>query len=99
VRPSHAGSYERLCHDAGLPRFLLDLQGDTEARRCLLDPRLERFIGVIYRPETELASHYAEACLPRQFDSFVWFDETSAVTPLPAGHVRPGVPDTYPFGT
>ncbi|RVC58701.1 hypothetical protein EN779_18255, partial [Mesorhizobium sp. M4B.F.Ca.ET.088.02.2.1] len=59
---------------------------------------LERFIGVIYRPETELRSHYADASLPQQFDAFLWFDTTEAVTPLGPEHVRTGVPDTYPFG-
>jgi protein-L-isoaspartate(D-aspartate) O-methyltransferase len=98
VRPSHRDSYERLCHDAGVPRFLLDLQRDEALRRRLLEPRLERFIGVIYRPDTELMSHYSDASLPQQFDAFVWFDETSAVTPLGPEHARPGVPDTYPFG-
>jgi erythromycin esterase-like protein len=96
VRPSHQDSYERLCHDADTPRFLLDLH-DHEALRRVLPTRLERFIGVIYRPDTELMSHYAEACLPKQFDAFVWFDETTAVTPLGAQHAKSGVPDTYPF--
>jgi protein-L-isoaspartate(D-aspartate) O-methyltransferase len=98
VRPSHRDSYERLCHDADVPRFLLDLGRHEVLRRRLLEPRLERFIGVIYRPDTELMSHYADASLPQQFDAFVWFDETSAVTPLGPEHARPGVPDTYPFG-
>ncbi|HJS86619.1 MAG TPA: erythromycin esterase family protein [Acetobacteraceae bacterium] len=98
VRPSHRDSYERLCHNAGLPRFLLDLNRDEAPRRALLEPRLERFIGVIYRPDTELRSHYAEASLSRQFDAYVWFDETTAVTPLGPEHQRPGVPETYPFG-
>jgi erythromycin esterase-like protein len=52
---------------------------------------------VIYRPETELASHYFDASLPRQFDAYLWFDETRAVTPLPTT-AREGVPETYPFG-
>jgi protein-L-isoaspartate(D-aspartate) O-methyltransferase len=100
VRPSQRDSYERLCHDAGVPRFLLDLRpGQNEAlRRRLLEPRLERFIGVIYRPDTELLSHYSDASLPRQFDAFVWFDETSAVTPLGPEHAKAGMPETYPFG-
>jgi erythromycin esterase-like protein len=100
VRPSHPDSYERLCHDAGLPRFLLDLrEGQHEDLRTrLIPPRIERFIGVIYRPETELLSHYAEASLPGQLDAYVWFDETEAVTPLGPEHVTEGVPDTYPFG-
>ena len=100
VRPSHRDSYERLCHECGVSRFLLDLGEnlDEAVRRRLLEPRLERFIGVIYRPETELMSHYADASLPQQFDTFVWFDETSAVTPLGPQHAKPGIPDTYPFG-
>jgi protein-L-isoaspartate(D-aspartate) O-methyltransferase len=63
----------------------------------LMAERLERAIGVIYRPESELTSHYFQACLPRQFDEFVWFDRTRAVSPLPSA-VAPGLPDTYPFG-
>ena len=98
VRPSREDSYERLFHDAGEPRFLLDLGGDDEVRRRLEDERLERFIGVIYRPESELLSHYANATLPRQFDAWLWFDETRAVTPIGPGHRREGVPDTWPFG-
>lgn len=99
VRPSRADSYERLCHDAGIGRFLIDLrEGRNDAARTeLLHPRRERFIGVIYRPETELQSHYSYACLPKQFDAFVWFDETSAVTPLRRLQV-PGADETYPFG-
>ena len=63
----------------------------------LLRPRLERAIGVIYRPETELVSHYFEASLPQQFDRYLWFEVTSPVTPLPAKPVA-GTPETYPFG-
>jgi len=98
VRPSHADSYERLCHESGVPRFLLDFDRDKAVRHRLLEHRLERFIGVIYRPETELRSHYADASLVRQFDAFVWFDKTTAVTPLGPEHVRKDVPETYPFG-
>jgi erythromycin esterase-like protein len=98
-------SYERMSHDSGVERFLLDLRdGEAEApvRNALMEPRLERFIGVIYRPETERWSHYSEAILPKQFDGWVWFDETRAVTPLP-GEQRPGErvtgeEETYPFG-
>jgi erythromycin esterase-like protein len=98
VRPSHEDSYERLCHDSGVARFLLDLSRDDALRERLIERRLERFIGVIYRPESELLSHYADASLPQQFDAFVWFDETSAVTPLGPEHAGPEVPDTWPFG-
>ncbi|NGX16594.1 protein-L-isoaspartate(D-aspartate) O-methyltransferase [Wenzhouxiangella sp. XN24] len=100
VRPSHAESYERLCHDAGIERFLLDLRAGhgAAARGALMNPRLQRFIGVIYRPETELMSHYSDTRLPRQYDAYVWFDQTSAVTPLGPRHAKPGAPETYPFG-
>jgi erythromycin esterase-like protein len=99
VRPAHEDSYERLCRDADRPEFLLDLRADGHdaLRHALLQPRLERAIGVIYRPETELWSHYFEAQLPRQFDAWLWFEETSAVTPLVAEELA-GVPETYPFG-
>jgi protein-L-isoaspartate(D-aspartate) O-methyltransferase len=98
VRPSMAGSYERICHEAGIERFLLDLRGATpELRAELAEPRLERFIGVIYRPETERWSHYAQASLTGQFDAWLWFDETEAVTPVP-GPEEPGSQETYPFG-
>jgi len=100
VRPSLDGSYERMCHDSGIERFLLDLRPEEigrELRESLTEERLERFIGVIYRPETERWSHYSECVLPRQFDAWVWFDETKAVAPLP-GEQRPGEDDTYPFG-
>jgi erythromycin esterase-like protein len=99
IRPAHRDSYERLCRDSGLARFLVDLQEgrSPELREALLYPRLERAVGVIYRPETELASHYFEASLPRQFDAYLWFEETHAVTPLPTA-ARPGMPETYPFG-
>jgi protein-L-isoaspartate(D-aspartate) O-methyltransferase len=98
VRPSRDDSYERVCHDAGLPHFVLPLRTATaELREALLTPRLQRAIGVIYRPETERASHYLEAVLPEQFDEYVWCDETSAVTALTTQELA-GVPDTYPFG-
>jgi protein-L-isoaspartate(D-aspartate) O-methyltransferase len=97
VRPAHADSYERQCHESRLPSFLLPLNTEEELRRQLLVPRLERAIGVIYRPRTELASHYFQAVLPRQFDEYCWLDRTSAVRPLDATRMR-GMPETYPFG-
>ena len=100
VRPSLEDSYERASHDSRLPRFLLDLRPEEigrDLRDALMEPRLERFIGVIYRPDTERWSHYSQCILPRQYDGWVWFDETQAVTPLP-GEQRPGEEETYPFG-
>ncbi|MDQ3287217.1 MAG: protein-L-isoaspartate(D-aspartate) O-methyltransferase [Pseudomonadota bacterium] len=100
VNPSLAGSYEQLSHEAGIERFLLDTrEGRHEALRDqLLEDRLERFIGVIYRPRTERWSHYMQSTLPRQFDGWVWFDETTAVTPLPTRVRHDDAMETYPFG-
>jgi erythromycin esterase-like protein len=99
VRPSLPDSYEALCHDVGVERFLLDLRNGQrdDLRRVLQPPRLERYIGVIYRPETERWSHYSHASLPDQYDAFVWFDETHAVKSLPTT-VTAGEGETYPFG-
>lgn len=102
VRPSRADSVERLSLDAGRPRSLLDLRPGVheDLREELSQPRLERFIGVIYRPDTERWSHYSEVRLSEQFDAWIWFEETRAVTPL-AGADRPGaagLDDTWPFG-
>jgi protein-L-isoaspartate(D-aspartate) O-methyltransferase len=99
VRPAHPESYERLCHDTKVPSFLLHLREPRrqEVRAELESPRLERAIGVIYRPDTELQSHYFQAVLPWQFDEYIWFDETRAVTPL-GGPELAGMPETYPFG-
>jgi protein-L-isoaspartate(D-aspartate) O-methyltransferase len=102
LRPAHSDSYERLCHDAERPAFLLHLRDPVRGalRDELLSPRLERAIGVVYRPDTELVSHYFSASLPLQFDEYVWMDETHAVDalpPSPATDVR-GLPDTFPFG-
>jgi protein-L-isoaspartate(D-aspartate) O-methyltransferase len=98
INPSRPDSYERQFHDAGVQCCLVDLSEDGAAVRALKRQRLERFIGVIYRPETELMSHYADASLSQQFDGFLWFDETTAVTPLGPEHRHDGLPDTYPFG-
>ena len=103
VRPSLPESYERLSHDSGVPRFLLDLREGQNQRVAarLQEPMLERYIGVIYRPETERWSHYSQAILPDQYDGWVWFEETKAVEPL-VGEVRPGeeasADETWPFG-
>lgn len=99
VVPGHADSYEAVFHQVESPGLMLGLRDslDPELHRLLSEARLERAIGVIYRPETELASHYFQAVLPRQFDEYIWMDETRAVTPLDVRRLE-GVPDTYPFG-
>jgi erythromycin esterase-like protein len=96
VRPAQPGSYEALLHATGVeaPGFLLALgdpggRGQPEAvhraREALSEARLERFIGVVYRPETERWSHYMRCALPRQFDALLHFDATQAVEPLERG--------------
>jgi len=99
VLPSRERSHERLCHDSGVGAFMLPLRQplDAAVRGMLAEPRLQRAIGVVYRPETELASHYFEAVLPEQFDEWIWFDRTSAVQPLSTRELE-GMPETYPFG-
>ncbi|HRO13678.1 MAG TPA: erythromycin esterase family protein, partial [Paracoccus sp. (in: a-proteobacteria)] len=79
VRPGLPGSWEALFHETGIPRLVLDFA--AHAPQGLPDRLLERFIGVIYRPDTERASHYVSANLPRQYDAWVWIDRTTAVTP------------------
>jgi protein-L-isoaspartate(D-aspartate) O-methyltransferase len=99
VQPSHIDSYERVCHEVHTDNFLLPLRNPLQqiTRTRLMAERLERAIGVIYRPEAELQSHYFYASLPRQFDEYIWFDETRAVTPLTRESAK-GMPDTFPFG-
>lgn len=98
VRPSLSGSYERLFHETGLERFFLDLRAG-EAREALLPTRLERAIGVIYKPETERASHYFRAKLPEQFDAVIHLDRTNALTPLePWAESEADLPETWPTG-
>ena len=99
VRPCRDDSYEYLFHESGEPGLLLGLRDPlhSELRRALSDVRFERAIGVIYRPETEFASHYFQAVLPRQFDEYAWVDRSEAVQPLDV-HTLEGLPDTYPFG-
>jgi erythromycin esterase-like protein len=97
VNPSRPDSVERLFHDAGVSPSLVEFARHPDLAAALVEPRLERFIGVIYRPDTERWSHYAEARLSAQFDAWVWFDETTAVTPL-GGETKPGGAELFPFG-
>ena len=99
VRASHPESYERLCHETGVPAFFLHLrEPQREVLRYELEPpRLERAIGVVYRPETEIQSHYFHASLPRQFDEYVWIDETRALRPVTPQDGR-ALPPAHPFG-
>jgi erythromycin esterase-like protein len=94
VQPGLPDSVEDLFHSVGIPKFLLLLRGDAELTRALTRPRLERAIGVIYRPETERWSHYFHTVLSRQFDAVIHIDHTRAVEPLERGSLW--VPDEAP---
>jgi erythromycin esterase-like protein len=98
VRPALAESYEALLHETGVRNFLLNLTKRGPAVAGLEPPRLERAIGVIYRPETERASHYFHAALPRQFDAILYYDQTRAVEPLERTGLweRGEVAETFP---
>jgi erythromycin esterase-like protein len=100
VRPALPESYERAFHEAGVPRFFLPLNNGAGDLPIFSERRLERAIGVIYRPETERVSHYFEADMASQFDAVYHFDETHAVEPLekPERWVEDEPPETYPSG-
>jgi len=100
LRRARADSYEGLCEVTGVPSFLLHLREPVRDEVCdeLFGPRLERAVGVVYRPETERQSHYFRASLPNQFDAWMWFDETRAVEPLGVTHDGTLRPATFPFG-
>lgn len=100
VRPGLPGSWEDVFHRTGTDRFMLALR-DNAALHPLLTPlRLQRAIGVIYRPETERHSHYFHTHLASQFDAVIHLDETSALEPLDKGSVwiKGEAPETFPSG-
>ena len=103
VNPSRPDSYEYQFYKSGVERGWVDFRkktGDPNLVQALLKPRLERFIGVVYRPDTEIWSHYSQAILPKQFDAYVWIEKTSAVKPLHKEliHHALAYDETYPFG-
>lgn len=99
VRPGLPESWEALFHDAARPWFLLITRENADAADLLAGERLERAIGVIYRPQSERISHYFGADLVHQFDAVIHIDETTAVVPLErtAGWGT-DLPETYPLG-
>lgn len=97
VRPARADSWEQQFLETGIPMCLVDWRQRQALRQTLEVPLLERAIGVIYRPENERQSHYFSALLGAQFDAFLWFAHTRAVTPLD-NRSAPGEDQTYPFG-
>ena len=99
-RPALPRSYEMLFHRTGVPSFLLMLDNLGEATAALHEPRLERAIGVVYRPQTERASHYFDVRLADQLDAVIHVDRTRALEPLERTTVweRGELPETYPTG-
>jgi erythromycin esterase-like protein len=81
LRAALPGSHEAVLHSVGLPRFLLSLREPAVAK-VLAEPRLQRAVGVVYRPERERASHYYAVTLPDQFDAMIHLDRTTALEPL-----------------
>ena len=98
VRPALFGSYEALLHETAIPAFMLLIRDDHELMSVLRGPKLERAIGVIYRPQSERVSHYFRADMARQFDAVIHFDLARAVEPLEiTAEWRAGeLPETYP---
>jgi erythromycin esterase-like protein len=103
VRPGLEGSWEAVFHQVGTPDFMLLLRDNPALQKLTEALRLQRAIGVIYRPETERQSHYFFTHLARQFDAILHFDETHALEPLDkdlAWHQGEAgdMPETYPSG-
>jgi erythromycin esterase-like protein len=96
VRPALPESYEALFYDCDPHRFYLLLGEDEAVTQVLKTPRLQRAIGVIYRPETERVSHYFDARLPDQFDAIIHIDSSRAVEPLDLIQPPTGEPATFP---
>ena len=99
VAPALPDSYEALFHELGIERFILTFPGHRVAG--LGEPQLERAIGVIYKPETERASHYFYSSLPVQFDAVIHIDRTRCVEPLERTATWSSgadVPETFPSG-
>jgi erythromycin esterase-like protein len=98
VRRALSDSYEALLHAAGIPAFLLCPLAAGDSGRALREPRLERAIGVIYRPQTERQSHWFTASAAQQFDALIHIDRTRAIEPLERTQTwelgEP--PETYP---
>lgn len=100
IRPPLPGSYEDIFHQVNQKDFFLNLREDTQATDLLATPRLQRAIGVIYRPETERHSHYYYTSLTEQFDFMIHFNDTTAVEPLrtTAQWHQGEMDETYPTG-
>jgi len=101
VRPSLPGSWEELLHESELPRFYMT-SGDMQRVIGEGAERLQRAIGVVYRPMTERRSHYLHARLADEFDVVIHIDSTRGVEPLDRveeAHTPVNeLPETFPTG-
>jgi erythromycin esterase-like protein len=99
VRSASADSHEAFLHRSGVKRFWLDT-AEPAVHDVLVTPRLERAIGVIYRPQTERQSHYFGARLAEQFDAVIHLDHTRALEPLERTSLwdTGEPPETFPSG-
>lgn len=99
VRAALPASHEALLHEVAAPGFWVHT-AEPAAHRALAVSRLERAIGVVYRPDTERQSHYFEARLADQFDAVIHLDRTRAIEPLERTSLwdRGEPPETYPSG-
>ncbi len=99
MRPALSDSIEERFHQVGQKEFLLSFPRSRRAAEVLRPARLERAIGVIYRPDTDRQSHYFRARVSEQFDSVIHIDDTRAVEPLErtAQWEAGELPETYPF--
>ncbi len=101
IKDAVDNSYENLCNKTNVSNFTLPLREEhteKKLRDFLSVPRLQRAIGVVYKPETELRSHYYKSILPYQFDEYIWFNKTKAITPLETKTSITKLIDIHPFG-
>jgi erythromycin esterase-like protein len=104
VRAPLKNSWEELFQTVGttmgVHNFLLTINDKPEIKQALSQEKLERAIGVIYRPETERQSHYFYANLAEQFDAVIHYNTTRAVEPLERTSLwdQGELPETYPTG-
>lgn len=102
VRSALPGSYEAVFHELGRASFLLlppELYAHAPAA-VVDEPRLQRAIGVVYRPRSERTSHYYHVQLARQLDALIHVDQSHALQPLEeqAPLARDEIPETFPTG-
>lgn len=100
VPPAREDSFEDALHasDAGDLLLLFD-DRDDGGLAGLADPIGHRAIGVVYDPRHEHWGNYVPTIVPRRYDAFVHFEETTALDALHMPVLVDGEPpETYPSG-